>query len=137
LSRPFRGTGAACPQAGESGSAEAGPKKASAPGATGALRSARVVFLLRRQEKLRKAGGVDVAEQRRARRQQVGLQEFDVEVIAAGRRAVHVGAALEGADGLAVIEEADQGALVVQGLAAPVFDVAEEVVQTAIGAEVL
>src|SRR5262249_34104050 len=58
-------------------------------------------------------------------------------VVTTGWGAVYGGAALEGAGALAVVIEADQGAPGVQRLTAPVFDIAQEVVQTAGGAEVL
>src|SRR5579862_1498806 len=96
----------------------------------------RGLVVLAGQQQARPAGGVDVAEQRGARRQQRRVQEVHVKVVAAGWRAVHGGAALEGGVGLAAGEELNDGALILQR-AAPSLDVAQEVVHTAISAEVL
>jgi hypothetical protein len=114
-------------------------KSTSAPIKPGRLRSklgCRVLLLVRQKE-LREARRVDVAEKRCARRQQVRLQKFDVEVVTATRRTVHRCAALEDAVRLAAVVHANNGTFVIQRLSAPVFDVAEEVVNTAIGPEVL
>ena len=94
-------------------------------------------LLLLRQEQLRKAGGVDVTEERCSRRQKLRLQKLVVEGVGAVWRTVYRGAALEYADRLAIHVQADQRALIVQVLAAPIFDVPKEVVNSAVRPEVL
>src|SRR5579871_6594798 len=71
-----------------------------------------------RPDDLRKPRRVDVAEHRRARRQERRREEVDVEVIAARRRTVDGVAALIDPDGLAVAEETDNRSAIVQRLAA-------------------
>src|ERR1700730_7425506 len=61
-------------------------------------------FLLLWQKQLRKARGIDGTEERRPRRQKSRLEKLHVEVVVAGRRAIHSAAALEYPDSL-VIEE--------------------------------
>src|SRR5262249_24736122 len=74
---------------------------------------------------------------RRPRRQQVGIQELLLEVVAAARRRVDDVAALVDAHRLPVGVEADDRATVVDRGTIPVLDVAQEVVCAAVGAEVL
>ena len=64
------------------------------------------------------------------------LQELRVKGVIAGWRAVYRGAALEHAYRLVSCIEADHRTFVIQVLTAPVFELAEEVVQSAIGAPV-
>src|SRR5215831_18128639 len=66
--------------------------------------------LLVRQQQLREACRVHVAEERRARRQKSRSQEFNVKVVTAAWRAIYRGAALEDAVGLSAVIHADDGA---------------------------
>ena len=76
--------------------------------------------LLRRTQHLAEGQGVEVAEHRRARRQQRRRQELRVEGVATIGRPIDDVAALVGADGLAAREEAEDRAAVVEVRAAPV-----------------
>src|SRR5271165_5862297 len=78
-----------------------------------------------------------VLEHGRAWRQVRRVQELDVKRVTTSRRAVDSGAALEDAGVVFRVVHADQRSVVIQGLAAPVFEITEEVVQSAVGAEVL
>src|ERR1700733_11098231 len=94
------------------------------------------VRLLCRAHVLRKSDTVDGAQHRRTRREKRRRQELRIKAIPARRRTVHRGAAFEDADGLLAIEEAYQGALVIQR-AAPGFQIAQEVVYAAVGSVIL
>src|SRR6266403_2158803 len=83
--------------------------------------------LLVRQKELRKSCRVDGAEHRRPRRQERRIQEVGIGLVAAGWRAVVVATGIEQPRRLAAIE---QGSI-------PSFEKAQEVVDTAVRAEVL
>src|ERR1700687_3226086 len=78
-----------------------------------------------------------VLEHGRARRQVRRVQEQGVKGVTSPGRTVDRGAALEHARVVFGVVHADQRAVVVESLSAPVFQVAKEVVESAIGAEVL
>src|SRR5271165_1521960 len=100
------------------------------------VKSKRALLVLPRQHKPCEAGGVDVAEQRCARRQQRRVQESSVKVVATSGGAVHRCTALEDPRCLAVVKETDEGTPIVE-CATPGFDVAQEVVHPTVGTEVL
>src|SRR5277367_4116913 len=117
-------------------------------GVAGAGREGATVgcVLLTRQKKLCEASRVNVAEERRSRRQQGRRQELRIKGVAAGWRRIDRSAALVSTKCLPVVIHADDGAAIIQSLArdrnscngpaAPVFDIAEEVVDSAVGTEV-
>src|SRR5271155_3983354 len=92
--------------------------------------------LLRLADILGEANVVDVAQHGSSRREQRRSQELRVKGISAGRRAVHSSAAFENANALLAIVEAHQRAFVIQR-AAPGFQIAQEVVHTAVGPVIL
>src|ERR1700722_11040836 len=73
----------------------------------------------------------------RAGREVCRVQEKCVKGVATSGRTVDGGAALEDAGVVFGVVHADQRSLVVESLAAPVFQVAEEVVQASVSAEVV
>src|SRR6202521_5646896 len=89
------------------------------------------------REALPVAQVVDVAEERRSWRQVLRLREQRIESVVSnwwrvsGTTAVAVDTSV-----ICRIVHADQGSLVIQGLPSPILQQAEEVVQSAIGAEV-
>ncbi len=90
-----------------------------------------------RREALPVAQVVDVAEHRRSWRQVLRLGEQRVEsVVSNWRRVRRIAAVSIDAGVIGRIVHADQRSLVVEGVAAPVFQQAQEVVQSAVGAEV-
>src|ERR1035437_4086412 len=91
---------------------------------------------LLRSEVLVIAQRVNVLELRRGRGQVARVQEQHVKVVVTSRRAVHRGAALERAGVVLRVIHADQRAVVVQGVV-PSLEIAEEVVQSSVGSEVL
>src|SRR5271154_5335808 len=114
-------------------------KKKPAPGRSGSrfLRCGIRKQLLGRQNFLREPDGVDGAQRRSARRQTRGAQgKVGVKgVVTRAGRTVYAGA-LIGTDGLTVVIETDHRTSVV-AYHAPVFQEAEEIVHTAVRAEVL
>src|SRR5687767_14348950 len=96
-------------------------------------------LLLARPDNLREAGRVHVHEHRRARRQQVEVEEVRVEFIAVGRlvedRAGAVRSPLEGAGRLAAGEEGRQRSAEAHRVAGPVLEIAYLIVRAAVGAE--
>jgi hypothetical protein len=79
----------------------------------------------------------DVPESGRARRQLGEIQEVGVERIVTGRRRIDRTATLEDAGGILRIEQADHRTAIVERGVAPIFQVAEEVVNAAVGAKIL
>src|SRR5882762_7273458 len=112
------------------------PKKRDLGGRGTARYAAAGCRLLVREKELRKSCRVDGAEHRRPRRQQRRIQEVGIELVAAGWRAVVVATGIEQPSRLAAIKQADDGALIEQG-SIPSFEKAQEVVDTAVRAEVL
>ncbi len=78
-----------------------------------------------------------VLEHGRARRQICQIQEERVKRVATSGRAVYGGASLEDSGVVLRVIHADEGSVVVEGFAAPVFQTPQEVVQTSIGAKIV
>ena len=111
----FKGAERAIPTSDPSWKFVAFQKKASRPRGPGRwAEKRRNLLVLTRQQQACETCGVDVAEQRGTRRQEGRVQEAGVKVVAAARRAVYHGAALEGASSLAVEIEADDGTTVIE-----------------------
>src|SRR5208282_2331026 len=89
-----------------------------------------------RRQRLPVGQVIDIAEQRRARRQFCGHGEVRIEdVVSSGRRVDGVITTLEGSSVIGGVVETDEGAFVVEGYTAPVFQEAQEVMHAAIGAK--
>ena len=90
-----------------------------------------------RREALPVAQVVDVAEHRRSWRQVLRLREERIEDVVSSRRLVGgTTAVFVCSRSVRGVVQADHGSLVIKGLAAPVLQLAQEVVQSAIGAPV-
>src|SRR5262249_5382091 len=87
---------------------------------------------------LHEAERIEITKRRRLRGEQTGGQEIGVEIVATGWRAVDHRAALESTCSLPAVVEARERAPVPKRAAiAPVLDVAQKIVNAAIGAEIL
>src|SRR5208282_2938025 len=96
--------------------------------------------LLSWQKQLGETSRVDVAEERCARRQQRGRQEVRIKGVRARTRRVDqvvYAPVLVQTSSLAIVVHADHRTLIINILTAPVFEVSQEVVRSAVGTEVI